>query len=38
MHAFNASGINISYEVFEDTYLRILNDHAPLKQKRYTGK
>ena len=37
MHAFNASGINISYEVFEDTYLRILNDHAPLKQKYIRG-
>ena len=37
MHAFNASGINISYEVLEDTYLRILNDHAPLKQKYLRG-
>ena len=37
MHALNASGINISYEVFDDTYLRILNDHAPLKQKYIRG-
>ena len=38
MHALNAAEINITYGVFEDTYLRILHDHAPLKKYIYTWK
>ena len=29
--------INISYQAFEDTYLSILNNHAPFKQKYIRG-
>ena len=32
-NALNDGVNNITYHAFEDTYLMILNNHAPLKQK-----
>ena len=36
-NALNDGVNNITYHAFEDTYLRILNNHAPLKQKYIRG-
>ena len=36
-NALNDDVNNITYHAFEDTYLRILNNHAPLKQKYIRG-
>ena len=36
-NALNADINNIAYQYFEDTYLRILNKHAPIKHKYIRG-
>ena len=36
-NALNDGVNNITYHAFEDNYLRILNNHAPLKQKYIRG-
>ena len=36
-NALNADINNIAYQYFEDTYLRILNNHAPTKHKYTCG-
>ena len=36
-NALNDGVNNNTYHAFEDTYLRILNNHAPLKQKYIRG-
>ena len=37
-HALNDDGNNVTYRAFEDRYLRIVNNHAPFKQKYIGGK
>ena len=36
-HALNDDRNNVTYHAFEDTYLRILNNHAPFEQKYIRG-